>query len=130
MSIKKIEERNNRWKIPPLQKLKYTRTSALHLYQTWTLRQVEMFILNLAVDSWIYYIDLTNLQANDEDIRNFFSDVGGVQDIRILLHKFTGKSRVSFSHPLFLLILLCALNLQIHASAFLVAEASQASFLS
>ncbi|KAF6139615.1 hypothetical protein GIB67_033619 [Kingdonia uniflora] len=31
--------------------------------------------------------------ANDEHIRNFFSDAGGVTGIRLLLDKFTGKSR-------------------------------------
>ncbi|KAF6146473.1 hypothetical protein GIB67_037773 [Kingdonia uniflora] len=32
-------------------------------------------------------------KANDEHIRNFFSDAGGVTGIRLLLDKFTGKSR-------------------------------------
>uniref|UniRef100_A0A2N9HBT0 RRM domain-containing protein n=1 Tax=Fagus sylvatica TaxID=28930 RepID=A0A2N9HBT0_FAGSY len=32
-------------------------------------------------------------KANSKDLRNFFSDVGGVIDIRILQDKFTGKSR-------------------------------------
>lgn len=38
---------------------------------------------------------LSNLdpKANYEDIRKFFSDVGGVQSIRILKHRDTGKSR-------------------------------------
>lgn len=36
-----------------------------------------------------------DLQTTDEDIRAFFSDVGGVAAIRILRDKFTGKSRVS-----------------------------------
>ncbi|CAN1183339.1 Polyadenylate-binding protein 2-B [Linum perenne] len=33
------------------------------------------------------------LQANSEDLRKFFADVGGVVSIRILHDKFTGKSR-------------------------------------
>jgi hypothetical protein len=37
------------------------------------------------------------LQANSEDIRKFFSDVGGVASIRILHDRNTGKSRVSLS---------------------------------
>lgn len=35
------------------------------------------------------------MQASAGDLRNFFSDVGGVVDVRILKDKFTKKSRVS-----------------------------------
>ncbi|XP_062176704.1 uncharacterized protein LOC133881712 isoform X2 [Alnus glutinosa] len=59
------------------QQMKDTTTAKTKVYKD----QCTAFISNL------------NLKANYEDIRNFFSDVGGVQDIRILLDKFTGKSR-------------------------------------
>lgn len=35
------------------------------------------------------------LQVTDDDLRNFFADVGGVVAVRILKDKFTKKSRVS-----------------------------------
>lgn len=35
------------------------------------------------------------IQATAQDLRNFFSDVGGIKDVRILKDKFTGNSRVS-----------------------------------
>ncbi|XP_041010995.1 squamous cell carcinoma antigen recognized by T-cells 3-like isoform X2 [Juglans microcarpa x Juglans regia] len=44
-------------------------------------------------DQCTAFISNINLKANCEDLRNFFSDVGGVHDIRILHDKFTGKSR-------------------------------------
>ncbi|XP_035540800.1 squamous cell carcinoma antigen recognized by T-cells 3-like isoform X1 [Juglans regia] len=44
-------------------------------------------------DQCTAFISNINLKANCEDLHNFFSDVGGVHDIRILHDKFTGKSR-------------------------------------
>jgi len=52
------------------------------------------------------------VQANYEHIRNFFSDVGGVQSVRILKDKYTGKSRVilfvlMYSHSICITLVLC-----------------------
>ncbi|KAK9076977.1 hypothetical protein SSX86_005312 [Deinandra increscens subsp. villosa] len=44
-------------------------------------------------DQCTAFVSNLNLKANSEDIRGFFSDVGGVGAIRILLDKFTKKSR-------------------------------------
>ncbi|KAM3762796.1 hypothetical protein ACB098_01G372800 [Castanea mollissima] len=44
-------------------------------------------------DQCTAFVSNINLKANSEDIRKFFSDVGGVTAIRILQDKFTGKSR-------------------------------------
>ncbi|XP_041010443.1 squamous cell carcinoma antigen recognized by T-cells 3-like isoform X2 [Juglans microcarpa x Juglans regia] len=44
-------------------------------------------------DQCTAFISNINLKANSEDLHNFFGDVGGVHDIRILHDKFTGKSR-------------------------------------
>ncbi|KDP40896.1 hypothetical protein JCGZ_24895 [Jatropha curcas] len=44
-------------------------------------------------DSCTAFISNLNLKANSEDLRKFFSDVGGVVSIRILHDKNTGKSR-------------------------------------
>ncbi|GKV31604.1 hypothetical protein SLEP1_g40281 [Rubroshorea leprosula] len=44
-------------------------------------------------DQCTAFISNLPLKANDEDIHQFFSDVGGVSSIRILHDKFTGKSR-------------------------------------
>lgn len=37
------------------------------------------------------------MQAKEETLREFFSDIGGVTAIRLLKDKFTGKLRVSLS---------------------------------
>ncbi|XP_024164087.1 heterogeneous nuclear ribonucleoprotein 87F-like [Rosa chinensis] len=39
------------------------------------------------------FVSNLNVKANNEHLRQFFSDVGGVVAIRILKDKFTGKSR-------------------------------------
>ncbi|KAJ9174854.1 hypothetical protein P3X46_013455 [Hevea brasiliensis] len=44
-------------------------------------------------DQCTAFISNINLKANSEDLRKFFSDVGGVVSIRILRDKFSGKSR-------------------------------------
>ncbi|CAO2829854.1 unnamed protein product [Amaranthus hypochondriacus] len=44
-------------------------------------------------DQCTVFISNLDLNANYEDVRKFFSDVGGVQSIRILKHRDTGKSR-------------------------------------
>ncbi|KAM1226005.1 hypothetical protein PS2_044188 [Malus domestica] len=44
-------------------------------------------------DQCTVFVSNINLKANDEHLRQFFSDVGGVVAIRILHDKFTGKSR-------------------------------------
>lgn len=44
-------------------------------------------------DQCTAFVSNINLKANYEDLRKFFSDVGGVVSIRILRDKFTGKSR-------------------------------------
>ncbi|XP_076911634.1 uncharacterized protein LOC143569659 [Bidens hawaiensis] len=44
-------------------------------------------------DQCTAFVSNLNLKANSEDLRAFFSDVGGVGAIRILLDKFTKKSR-------------------------------------
>lgn len=44
-------------------------------------------------DQCTAFISNLSLNANYEHLRNFFSDVGGVQSIRILKDKYTGKSR-------------------------------------
>ncbi|GAV63314.1 RRM_1 domain-containing protein/Lsm_interact domain-containing protein, partial [Cephalotus follicularis] len=48
---------------------------------------------NVYTDQCTAFISNISLQANDEDLRQFFSDVGGVVSIRILHDKFTRKSR-------------------------------------
>ncbi|KAF3439308.1 hypothetical protein FNV43_RR17584 [Rhamnella rubrinervis] len=45
-------------------------------------------------DQCTAFISNLNLKVTSEDLLEFFSDVGGVVDIRILHDKFTGKSRV------------------------------------
>ncbi|KDO42053.1 hypothetical protein CISIN_1g008442mg [Citrus sinensis] len=45
-------------------------------------------------DECTAFLSNINLKATYEDLRRFFSDVGGVSSIRILHDKFTGKSRV------------------------------------
>ncbi|KAI3755001.1 hypothetical protein L1987_54793 [Smallanthus sonchifolius] len=44
-------------------------------------------------DQCTAFVSNLNLKANSEDLRGFFSDVGGVGAIRILMDKFTKKSR-------------------------------------
>uniref|UniRef100_M1BUX2 Squamous cell carcinoma antigen recognized by T-cells n=2 Tax=Solanum tuberosum TaxID=4113 RepID=M1BUX2_SOLTU len=44
-------------------------------------------------DQCTAFVSNLNLKATHDDIRRFFSDVGGVVAIRILTDKFTGKSR-------------------------------------
>ncbi|XP_057427546.1 uncharacterized protein LOC130720866 [Lotus japonicus] len=44
-------------------------------------------------DQCTAFLSNLHFQANDEHIRNFFRDVGGIAAIRILHDKFTGKSR-------------------------------------
>ncbi|XP_010529912.1 PREDICTED: squamous cell carcinoma antigen recognized by T-cells 3 [Tarenaya hassleriana] len=44
-------------------------------------------------DECTAFISNLNLKAHEEDIRRFFSDVGGVVSVRILHHKDTKKSR-------------------------------------
>ncbi|XP_050375592.1 uncharacterized protein LOC126793188 isoform X6 [Argentina anserina] len=44
-------------------------------------------------DQCTAFVSNLNVQASNEDLRKFFSDVGGVVAIRILKDKFTGKSR-------------------------------------
>ncbi|KAM1531250.1 hypothetical protein ACFX1T_020271 [Malus domestica] len=44
-------------------------------------------------DQCTVFVSNINLKANDEHLRQFFSDVGGVVAVRILHDKFTGKSR-------------------------------------
>uniref|UniRef100_A0A803N661 RRM domain-containing protein n=1 Tax=Chenopodium quinoa TaxID=63459 RepID=A0A803N661_CHEQI len=44
-------------------------------------------------DQCTAFISNLDPKANYEDLRKFFSDVGGVQSIRILKHRDTGKSR-------------------------------------
>ncbi|XP_024039783.1 squamous cell carcinoma antigen recognized by T-cells 3 isoform X2 [Citrus clementina] len=44
-------------------------------------------------DECTAFLSNINLKATYEDLRRFFSDVGGVSSIRILHDKFTGKSR-------------------------------------
>ncbi|KAL9251928.1 Squamous cell carcinoma antigen recognized by T-cells 3-like protein [Drosera capensis] len=44
-------------------------------------------------DQCTAFISNLSYQANDENLRSFFSDVGGVASIRILKDRFTGKSR-------------------------------------
>ncbi|KAJ8529715.1 hypothetical protein K7X08_036550 [Anisodus acutangulus] len=44
-------------------------------------------------DQCTAFVSNLNLKANYDDIRRFFSDIGGVVAIRILNDKFTGKSR-------------------------------------
>ncbi|KAE8700797.1 hypothetical protein F3Y22_tig00110556pilonHSYRG00772 [Hibiscus syriacus] len=44
-------------------------------------------------DQCTAFVSNMSITAKDEDLRQFFSDVGGVSAIRILLDKFTGKSR-------------------------------------
>ncbi|GAB2236082.1 hypothetical protein Droror1_Dr00027817 [Drosera rotundifolia] len=44
-------------------------------------------------DKCTAFISNLSYQANDESLRSFFSDVGGVVSIRILKDRFTGKSR-------------------------------------
>ncbi|XP_060167535.1 uncharacterized protein LOC132598590 isoform X1 [Lycium barbarum] len=44
-------------------------------------------------DQCTAFVSNLNLKANYDDLRRFFSDVGGVVAIRILNDKFTGKSR-------------------------------------
>uniref|UniRef100_A0A7C8ZJ78 RRM domain-containing protein n=1 Tax=Opuntia streptacantha TaxID=393608 RepID=A0A7C8ZJ78_OPUST len=44
-------------------------------------------------DQCTAFISNLSLTANYEHLRNFFSDVGGVQSVRILKDKYTGKSR-------------------------------------
>lgn len=44
-------------------------------------------------DQCTAFLSNLNLNANYEDLRKFFNDVGGVQSIRILKDKYTGKSR-------------------------------------
>lgn len=44
-------------------------------------------------DTCTAFVSNLNLKANEEDLRSFFSDVGGVKDIRILKDKYTKKSR-------------------------------------
>ncbi|XP_002527822.2 squamous cell carcinoma antigen recognized by T-cells 3 [Ricinus communis] len=44
-------------------------------------------------DQYTAFLSNLHLKANYEDLRKFFSDVGGVVSIRILLDKYTGKSR-------------------------------------
>lgn len=44
-------------------------------------------------DQCTAFISNLSLNANYEHLRNFFSDVGGVQSVRILKDKYTGKSR-------------------------------------
>lgn len=44
-------------------------------------------------DQCTAFISNLDLKANNHHIREFFSDVGGVGEIRILKDKFTGKSR-------------------------------------
>lgn len=44
-------------------------------------------------DQCTAFVSNLNLKANSEDLRSFFSDVGGVEAIRILMDKFTKKSR-------------------------------------
>ena len=98
-----------------------SQTSALHSYQTSTLRQVDSLFLfgpnpsypaqtsphtlthpHTRATTAVYISEYHNLwyydpQANYEHLRDFFSDVGGVTAIRILKDRFTGKSRVSLS---------------------------------
>ena len=107
----------DKWKAPAMKRTS-TWTSALHSYQTLTLRQVDP-PLPLVFESLLpcpnkntYTYKQCNIlqwyqnlwcndywfpQANYEHLRDFFSDVGGVTAIRILKDKFTGKSRVSLS---------------------------------
>ncbi|KAA3479506.1 squamous cell carcinoma antigen recognized by T-cells 3-like isoform X2 [Gossypium australe] len=51
----------------------------------------------LYTDQCTAFVSNLNIRAIDEDLKQFFSDVGGVTAIRILHDKFTGKSRVSLS---------------------------------
>ncbi|CAB4267689.1 unnamed protein product [Prunus armeniaca] len=44
-------------------------------------------------DQCTAFVSNINLKANDEHLRQFFSDVGGVVAIRLLHDKFSGKSR-------------------------------------
>lgn len=44
-------------------------------------------------DQCTAFMSNLNFKATAEDLRNFFSDVGGIKDVRILKDKFTGKSR-------------------------------------
>ncbi|KAD4179650.1 hypothetical protein R6Q59_031994 [Mikania micrantha] len=44
-------------------------------------------------DQCTAFVSNLNVKANSEDLRGFFSDVGGVGAIRILMDKFTKKSR-------------------------------------
>ncbi|KAK1370555.1 Squamous cell carcinoma antigen recognized by T-cells 3 [Heracleum sosnowskyi] len=44
-------------------------------------------------DQCTAFMSNLNFKATGEDLRNFFSDVGGIKDVRILKDKFTGKSR-------------------------------------
>ncbi|KAK8584620.1 hypothetical protein V6N13_138577 [Hibiscus sabdariffa] len=47
----------------------------------------------LYTDQCTAFVSNMSITAKDEDLHQFFSDVGGVTAIRILLDKFTGKSR-------------------------------------
>ncbi|GMI81903.1 EMBRYO DEFECTIVE 140 [Hibiscus trionum] len=47
----------------------------------------------LYTDQCTAFVSNMNITTKDEDLHQFFSDVGGVTAIRILLDKFTGKSR-------------------------------------
>nr|GEV00102.1 squamous cell carcinoma antigen recognized by T-cells 3 [Tanacetum cinerariifolium] len=47
----------------------------------------------LYTDECTAFVSNLNLKANSDDLRSFFSDVGGVVAIRILLDKFTKKSK-------------------------------------
>ncbi|XP_020519015.1 squamous cell carcinoma antigen recognized by T-cells 3 [Amborella trichopoda] len=49
---------------------------------------------SLYTDQCTAFISNLNLQATEENLRQFFSDCGGIKAVRLLLDKFTGKSRV------------------------------------